>query len=178
MMDGQEIIRRRSIEDLNLSMEYWVRTLSQCKNSLMKCAQSSGVSHTTPCELPWSFHYWRREEWYWSSQCFINTWMAWRSCLLILLLPSPTRGGTCILPTIFICISRLHTRTVIFILGVSVKPGLWTGLDYGLDWQNSFMHTPRLQQLVPSSTSSCFLAVEPSRHRLLDFWEVKGHVHI
>ena len=57
--------------------------------------------------------------------------MAWRSCLLILLLPSPTRGGTCVLPTIFICISRLHTRTVIFILGVSVKPGLWTGLDYG-----------------------------------------------
>ena len=43
-------------------------------------------------------------------------WMAWWSCLLILLLPSPTREGTCVLPTIFICIGRLHTRTVIFIL--------------------------------------------------------------
>ena len=31
------------------------------------------------------------EEQYWSSQCFPTTWMAWRSCLLILLLPSPTR---------------------------------------------------------------------------------------
>ena len=52
----------------------------------------------------------------------------------------------------------------------------WTGL--GWTDQNSFMYTPRLQQLVPSSTSSCFLAVEPLRHRLLDFREVKGHVHI
>ena len=34
----------------------------------------------------------------------------------ILLLPSPTRGGTCVLPTIFICISHLHTRTVTCIL--------------------------------------------------------------
>jgi len=37
-----------------------------------------------------------------------------------------------------------------------------------MDWTGLTMHTPRLQQLVPSSTASCFLAVEPLRHRLLD----------
>ena len=63
--------------------------------------------------------------------------------------------------------------------------GLWTGLDYGLDWTGLTKTAvyrqqtpPRLQRLVPSSASSCFLAVESSRHRLLDFREVKGHVHI
>ena len=72
---------------------------------------------------------------------------------------------------------------------VSVKPGLWTGLDYGQDWTVDWtgltktavyrqQTSPRLQKLVPSSASSCFLAVESSRHRLLNFREVKGHVHI
>jgi len=53
---------------------------------------------------------------------------------------------------------------------VSVKPGLWTGLDCGLDWigltKTAIYRqwtSPRLQQLIPSSASSCFLAVESSR---------------
>ena len=46
---------------------------------------------------------------------FINTCMAWRSCLLILLLRSLTQVGTHVV-TIFICITRLHTQTVICIL--------------------------------------------------------------
>jgi len=63
--------------------------------------------------------------------------------------------------------------------GVSVKSGLWTGLDYGLDWTMDWtgldwtdqtavyrqQTPPRLQKLVSSSASSCFLAVESSRHR-------------
>jgi len=72
---------------------------------------------------------------------------------------------------------------------VSVKPELWTGLDYGLDWTVDWtglkktavyrqQTPPRLQKLVPSSASSCFLAAESSRHCLLDFREVRGHVHI
>jgi len=75
------------------------------------------------------------------------------------------------------------------IVRVSVKPGPCTGLDYGLDWTVDWtgqtktavyrqQTPPRLQKLVPSSASSCFLAVESSRHRLLDFREVKGHMHI
>ena len=69
------------------------------------------------------------------------------------------------------------------VLRVSVKPGLWTGLDYGLDYWLDWtvdwtgltktavyrqQMPPRLQKLVPNSASSCFLAVESSRHHLLD----------
>jgi len=45
----------------------------------------------------------------------------------------------------------------------------WSGLWTGLDWSGLNSCTPRLHQLVPSSASSCFLAVESSRHCLLDF---------
>ena len=49
---------------------------------------------------------------------------------------------------------------------VSVKPGLWTGLTKIATYRQRT--PPRLQQLVSSSASSCFLAVESLRQSLLD----------
>ena len=64
---------------------------------------------------------------------------------------------------------------------VSVKPGLWTGLDYGLDWtdQNSYIQTANATKATTACIQLC-LKLPPSllRHNLLDFWEVKGHMHI
>ena len=58
-----------------------------------------------------------------------------------------------------------------------VKPDPRTGLTKTAVYRQRT--PPRLQQLVPRSAWSCFLAVvKSSRQLLLNFQEVKGHVHI
>jgi len=70
--------------------------------------------------------------------------------------------------------------------GVSVKPGLWTGLDYGLDYgldwldyQNCCIQTVNAAKATTAFLQLC-LKLLPSRlrHQFLDFCEVKGHMHI
>jgi len=77
----------------------------------------------------------------------------------------------------------MHELSIHYSQNIFMKWGLcktwtldWTGLTKTAVYRQ--WTPPRLQQLVPSSASSCFLAVESSRQRLLDFWKVKGHVHI
>jgi len=54
----------------------------------------------------------------------------------------------------------------------------WTGLTKTTVYRQ--WTPPRLQQFVPSSAAAsiCFLTVESSRLRLLNFREVKGDMHI
>ena len=55
---------------------------------------------------------------------------------------------------------------------VSVKPGLWTGLDYGLDWtdQNSYIQTANATNAIAGYLQH-FLKLLPSllKPRLLSF---------
>jgi len=63
---------------------------------------------------------------------------------------------------------------------VSVKPGLCTGLDSGLDWTGltkAAVYT-KATTACPQLPQVASLLLNPPNHHLLDFQEVKDHVHI